>query len=209
MAAIHQSFLIYLKTQSHTGENEAGLNLVVQESRGLVFKKLFQKKLTASDVGKLNRLVIPKKYAIKYFPPLVGNAVDNVDGRKVDDKELVFYDRSMRSWKFHYCYWSSSQSFIFTRGWNRFLKDKELKEKDIIYFNLCQCRRGMKEDQMFFMIDIYHRQYAEMHVALCLGLGQEDYDKNKDIQEKQQMKVEPTTKTKEYHGFRLFGVQIS
>ncbi|CAD5315204.1 unnamed protein product [Arabidopsis thaliana] len=30
--------------------------------------QLFQKELTPSDVGKLNRLVIPKKYAVKYMP---------------------------------------------------------------------------------------------------------------------------------------------
>ncbi|KAL2481161.1 AP2/ERF and B3 domain-containing transcription factor [Abeliophyllum distichum] len=35
---------------------------------GVLGRQLFQKELTPSDVSKLNRLVIPKKYAVKYFP---------------------------------------------------------------------------------------------------------------------------------------------
>ncbi|CAN1166681.1 AP2/ERF and B3 domain-containing transcription factor At1g50680 [Linum perenne] len=38
------------------------------DNRGMMCKQLFQKELTPSDVSKLNRLVIPKKYAVRYFP---------------------------------------------------------------------------------------------------------------------------------------------
>ncbi|KAF7837125.1 AP2/ERF and B3 domain-containing transcription factor [Senna tora] len=92
---------------------------------------LFQKELTPSDVGKLNRLVIPKKHASRYFPYVSGSAEEGGDiddhnnyistenNNNNSDTELVFYDKLMRSWKFRYCYWRSSQSFVFTRGWNR------------------------------------------------------------------------------------------
>ncbi|KAH0705617.1 hypothetical protein KY289_010693 [Solanum tuberosum] len=51
------------------------------------YKKLFEKKLTLSDVGKHNRLLIPKRYATKYFP-------------QVQDEEMIFYDTSRTLWKF-------------------------------------------------------------------------------------------------------------
>ncbi|XWS28249.1 hypothetical protein CRYUN_Cryun25bG0050400 [Craigia yunnanensis] len=62
--------------------------------------QLFQKELTPSDVGKLNRLVIPKKYAVKYFPYICENDQQSLIGGGVEDVELVFYDKLMRTWKF-------------------------------------------------------------------------------------------------------------
>lgn len=100
-------------------------------------RQLFQKELTPSDVGKLNRLVIPKKNALKYFPHASEGVVEK--GGQVDDVELVFYDKSMRVWKFRYYYWKSSQSYVFTRGWNKFVKEKGLKAKETIVFSLCRC----------------------------------------------------------------------
>ncbi|EOY32454.1 AP2/B3 transcription factor family protein, putative [Theobroma cacao] len=117
--------------------------------------QLFQKELTPSDVGKLNRLVIPKKYAVKYFPYICENDEENVAGVGVEEMELVFYDRLMRTWKFRYCYWRSSQSFVFTRGWNRFVKEKKLKERDIITFHTCECPALVEKDALnFFLIDV-------------------------------------------------------
>ncbi|CAK9136997.1 unnamed protein product [Ilex paraguariensis] len=115
---------------------------------------LFQKELSPSDVGKLNRLVIPKRYALKYFPNISDGAEKNEAGGGVDDMQLVFYDRSMRSWKFHYCYWKSSQSLVFTKGWKRFVKANELKAKDTVIFCVCECKDGSNEAQSFFMIDV-------------------------------------------------------
>ncbi|XVF47518.1 hypothetical protein PTKIN_Ptkin03bG0115100 [Pterospermum kingtungense] len=118
--------------------------------------QLFQKELTPSDVGKLNRLVIPKKYAVKYFPYICENDQPGLVGGGVEDIELVFYDKLMRTWKFRYCYWRSSQSFVFTRGWNRFVKEKKLREKDTITFYTCNCSSGENNGQNFFLIDVKH-----------------------------------------------------
>ncbi|CAI8615815.1 unnamed protein product [Vicia faba] len=60
---------------------------------------MFDKVVTPSDVGKLNRLVIPKQHAEKYS------------------------------------YWNSSQSYVMTKGWSRFVKEKKLDAGDIVSFH--------------------------------------------------------------------------
>ncbi|KAE8710613.1 AP2/ERF and B3 domain-containing transcription factor [Hibiscus syriacus] len=113
--------------------------------------QLFQKELTPSDVGKLNRLVIPKKYAVKHFPHIYETDQQSLVGGD-EDIELVFYDRLMMTWKFRYRYWRSSQSFVFTRGWSRFVKEKKLGEKDSVTFYACECPGGSQNGRNFFLI---------------------------------------------------------
>jgi len=72
----------------------------------------------ASDVGKLNRLVIPKQYAEKHFPL---DASSNEKGLL-----LSFEDSAGKQWRFCYSYWNSSQSYVVTKGWSHFVKDKKL-----------------------------------------------------------------------------------
>ncbi|KAK8590937.1 hypothetical protein V6N13_031008 [Hibiscus sabdariffa] len=115
--------------------------------------QLFQKELTPSDVGKLNRLVIPKKYAVKHFPHISETDRQSLAGG-VEDIELVFYDKLMVTWKFRYCYWRSSQSYVFTRGWSRFVKEKKLGEKDTVTFYTCECPGGNQSGRNFFLIDV-------------------------------------------------------
>ncbi|MCD7455040.1 hypothetical protein HAX54_026917 [Datura stramonium] len=134
---------------------------VVEGNAEFSCKQLFQKELTPSDVGKLNRLVIPKKYALKYFP-------------QINDEELVFYDTSRRSWKFRYCYWKSSQSYVFTKGWNKFVKDKGLTANDTIIFNLCEFKNGTKENCNGFVIDVVKNTQV-------LPMQQETIDDNGDV----------------------------
>ncbi|KAK4734713.1 hypothetical protein R3W88_008974 [Solanum pinnatisectum] len=136
------------------------------------YKQLFQKELTPSDVGKLNRLVIPKKYATKYFP-------------QIQDEEMIFYDTSRRLWKFRYCYWKSSQSFVFTKGWNKFVKDKGLRAKDTIVFNSCEFKNGTKENCNAFVIDVVKNVDAmPMNLALNHNEQEETIDDHKvDTQE--------------------------
>nr|GEV05802.1 hypothetical protein [Tanacetum cinerariifolium] len=93
---------------------------------------LFEKVLTPSDVGKLNRLIIPKKFAVAYFPPVPDN--DHSEGFVNDEVILPFYDVDNKLWMFRYCYWKSSKSFVFTRGWNQFVKEKKLMANDKISF---------------------------------------------------------------------------
>ena len=73
-------------------------------NQGLTCNQLFQKELTPSDVGKLNRIVIPKKYAIKYFPHISESSEDVEAADKMNDVMLAFYEKSMKLWKFRYCY---------------------------------------------------------------------------------------------------------
>ncbi|KAG1354720.1 B3 domain-containing protein [Cocos nucifera] len=87
---------------------------------------MFDKVVTPSDVGKLNRLVIPKQHAEKYFPL---DASANEKGLL-----LCFEDRTGKSWRFRYSYWNSSQSYVMTKGWSRFVKEKRLDAGDTVSF---------------------------------------------------------------------------
>ncbi|XP_050151843.1 B3 domain-containing protein Os03g0120900-like [Malus sylvestris] len=100
---------------------------------------MFDKVVTPSDVGKLNRLVIPKQHAEKYFP------LDSSSNEK--GLLLNFEDRNGKPWRFRYSYWNSSQSYVMTKGWSRFVKEKKLDAGDIVSF-----QRGLGEvgkDRLF------------------------------------------------------------
>ncbi|XP_009789826.2 AP2/ERF and B3 domain-containing transcription repressor RAV2-like [Nicotiana sylvestris] len=85
---------------------------------------MFEKAVTPSDVGKLNRLVIPKQHAERYFP-LENNSKGML---------LNLEDMNGKVWRFRYSYWNSSQSYVLTKGWSRFVKEKNLKAGDIVCF---------------------------------------------------------------------------
>uniref|UniRef100_M8BDK1 B3 domain-containing protein n=1 Tax=Aegilops tauschii TaxID=37682 RepID=M8BDK1_AEGTA len=89
---------------------------------------LFEKPLTPSDVGKLNRLVIPKQHAERYFPLNGGDS----PGEK--DLLLSFEDEAGKPWRFRYSYWTSSQSYVLTKGWSRYVKEKQLDAGHIVHF---------------------------------------------------------------------------
>ncbi|XP_030471826.1 AP2/ERF and B3 domain-containing transcription repressor TEM1-like [Syzygium oleosum] len=91
---------------------------------------LFQKEVTQSDVGKLNRLVIPKQHAEKHFP--LRNHTSPSTSKGV---LLNFIDSGGKVWRFRYSYWNSSHSYVLTRGWTRFVKEKSLRAGDIVSFH--------------------------------------------------------------------------
>ncbi|XP_008437475.1 uncharacterized protein LOC103482885 [Cucumis melo] len=112
---------------------------------------MFDKVVTPSDVGKLNRLVIPKQHAERFFP------LDS----STNDKGLLlnFEDRNGKSWRFRYSYWNSSQSYVMTKGWSRFVKEKRLDAGDIVSF-----QRGIGEigrDRLY--IDWRRRPELPLH----------------------------------------------
>ncbi|GAB4858112.1 hypothetical protein Ancab_016014 [Ancistrocladus abbreviatus] len=118
---------------------------------------MFDKVVTPSDVGKLNRLVIPKQHAEKYFP------LDS----STNDKGLLlnFEDRSGKSWRFRYSYWNSSQSYVMTKGWSRFVKEKKLDAGDVVSF-----QRGVGElGKDKFYIDWRRRPDAPPPLPLPLA----------------------------------------
>lgn len=94
--------------------------------RRIEWEHLFDKVVTPSDVGKLNRLVIPKQHAEKHFP------LDSTTNEK--GLLLNFEDRNGKPWRFRYSYWNSSQSYVMTKGWSRFVKEKKLDAGDIVSF---------------------------------------------------------------------------
>ncbi|XP_037486609.1 B3 domain-containing protein Os02g0683500-like [Triticum dicoccoides] len=100
---------------------------------------LFDKVVTPSDVGKLNRLVIPKQHAEKYFPL---DAAANEKGLL-----LSFEDRGGKLWRFRYSYWNSSQSYVMTKGWSRFVKEKRLDAGDTVSF--CRGAAEATRDRLF------------------------------------------------------------
>ncbi|KAI3956808.1 hypothetical protein MKW92_035091 [Papaver armeniacum] len=183
------------------------------------YQQLFQKELTPSDVGKLNRLVIPKRFAEKYFPEV---SKEEKHPGVIDDIQLSFFDREMKSWKFRYCYWRSSQSYVFTRGWNRFVKDRKLEAKDMVTFYKCR-----KEQKEYYMIEValngaesnggFVGTYADGNREdLQLGFGQISINESGPsdstlMQNKEDMEVAPPQREEdeEKKAVRLFGVNIS
>ncbi|XP_042381607.1 AP2/ERF and B3 domain-containing protein Os05g0549800-like [Zingiber officinale] len=108
-------------------------------------QRLFDKAVTPSDVGKLNRLVIPKQHAEKYLPlPRTGGVGG---GGSEDGKGLLlnFEDAAGKMWRFRYSYWNSSQSYVLTKGWSRFVKEKGLEAGDVVSFE----RSTGPEKQLF------------------------------------------------------------
>ncbi|KAI9090384.1 hypothetical protein K1719_028719 [Acacia pycnantha] len=108
-------------------EDEANNN-----NKAIEKEHMFDKVVTPSDVGKLNRLVIPKQHAERYFP------LDSSSNEK--GLLLNFEDRNGKLWRFRYSYWNSSQSYVMTKGWSRFVKEKKLDAGDIVSF-----QRGLGE----------------------------------------------------------------
>ncbi|XP_019188130.1 PREDICTED: B3 domain-containing protein At2g36080-like isoform X2 [Ipomoea nil] len=105
---------------------------------------LFEKPLTPSDVGKLNRLVIPKQHAEKYFP-LTGQDSSAAAAGAEKGLLLSFEDESGKLWRFRYSYWNSSQSYVLTKGWSRFVKEKRLDAGDVVLFQ----RHRLDGDRLF------------------------------------------------------------
>nr|KYP53015.1 AP2/ERF and B3 domain-containing transcription repressor TEM1 [Cajanus cajan] len=97
-------------------------------------EQLFEKTVTPSDVGKLNRLVIPKQHAEKHFP--LGGSGDGVLACTAAAKGVLlnFEDVGGKVWRFRYSYWNSSQSYVLTKGWSRFVKEKNLRAGDAVRF---------------------------------------------------------------------------
>ncbi|PWA55131.1 AP2/B3 transcription factor family protein [Artemisia annua] len=186
-----------------------GKNLYVQKSCGVSWRLLFQKELTLSDVSKLNRFVIPKKHAVTHFSPVTDKPRGPDNNGEV---MLSFYDVHGKLWKFRYCYWKSSQSFVFTRGWNQFVKEKGLMANDKITF-YHYSENLEKPDSWVFVIDTCPSA-CYIGSSLKLGMGtQVKYLVSKEDEgsvDDQEMSDEVIqTSNVETKGFKLFGVQIA
>ncbi|CAH8349848.1 unnamed protein product [Eruca vesicaria subsp. sativa] len=107
------------------GGDGNGKHCVINENDGVLRDFLFEKAVTPSDVGKLNRLVIPKQHAEKHFP---------LPAMTTKGVLINLEDRTGKVWRFRYSYWNSSQSYVLTKGWSRFVKEKNLRAGDLVCF---------------------------------------------------------------------------
>ncbi|KAF7813945.1 B3 domain-containing transcription factor NGA1-like isoform X1 [Senna tora] len=123
-----------------------------ESSKVIEKEHMFDKVVTPSDVGKLNRLVIPKQHAEKYFP------LDSSSNEK--GLLLNFEDRNGKLWRFRYSYWNSSQSYVMTKGWSRFVKEKKLDAGDIVSF-----QRGAAESHRHRLYIDWRRRPDHHHHA--------------------------------------------
>ncbi|XP_058762823.1 B3 domain-containing protein At5g06250-like [Vicia villosa] len=164
----------WLTSQTHENDEEE------QENDTTVAKlpedekePMFEKPLTPSDVGKLNRLVIPKQYAERYFPLGGGGAESN----ECKGLLLSFEDESGKSWRFRYSYWNSSQSYVLTKGWSRYVKDKRLDAGDVVLFE-----RHRVDSQRLF-INWRRRNGNDESAYVSRGVGQhgKGSDKNEVV----------------------------
>ncbi|CAH8327198.1 unnamed protein product [Eruca vesicaria subsp. sativa] len=118
--------------------NETNINTTQTDTVLKTREVLFEKVVTPSDVGKLNRLVIPKQHAEKHFP---------LPSVSVTKGVLInFEDVTGKVWRFRYSYWNSSQSYVLTKGWSRFVKEKCLRAGDVVTFE-----RSTESDQQLYI----------------------------------------------------------
>ncbi|KAF8097282.1 hypothetical protein N665_0292s0060 [Sinapis alba] len=103
-----------------------------EENDGVSREVLFEKAVTPSDVGKLNRLVIPKQHAEKHFP--LREMTATVTPSSTKGVLINLEDGTGKVWRFRYSYWNSSQSYVLTKGWSRFVKEKNLRAGDVVCF---------------------------------------------------------------------------
>ncbi|XP_006362937.1 B3 domain-containing protein Os07g0563300-like isoform X1 [Solanum tuberosum] len=93
---------------------------------GRVVTPLFQKSLSASDADlALSRLVIPKKCAEAYFPPLSGPHKIPINILDTDGKE----------WNFHFRFWPNSRSKMYVlEGLRDYMVSKKWQAGDVVTF---------------------------------------------------------------------------
>ncbi|KAL9691621.1 hypothetical protein QQ045_012046 [Rhodiola kirilowii] len=144
----HQSSLSYYSSDQSSHDSQTLAMERIQKEH------MFDKVVTPSDVGKLNRLVIPKQHAERSLRrtvkiPLAIRLTSTTSSERISKGLLLnFEDSTRKLWRFRYSYWiNSSQSYVMTKGWNRFVKEKKLEAGDIVSF-----QRGFGEasrDRLF------------------------------------------------------------
>jgi RAV-like factor len=185
----------FLNIRSHGNLNCSNLASFASSEKK-AREDLFEKVVTPSDVGKLNRLVIPKQHAEKHFP--LQKAVDcGTDGSAAVTAGkgvlLNFEDIGGKVWRFRYSYWNSSQSYVLTKGWSRFVKEKNLRAGDAVRFF-----RSTGPDRQLY-IDCKARSSSSV---VGVGIGEVDSNKTGGLFISVRPVVEPVQMV------RLFGVNL-
>ncbi|XP_071697468.1 B3 domain-containing protein Os07g0563300 isoform X2 [Rutidosis leptorrhynchoides] len=87
---------------------------------------LFEKVLSASDAGKIGRLVLPKKCAEAYLPPL----------SQPEGYPLVIQDLKGKDWVLQYRYWPNNNSKMYVlEGVNPCIQSMQLQAGDTVTFS--------------------------------------------------------------------------
>ncbi|KAK6947528.1 B3 DNA binding domain [Dillenia turbinata] len=98
-----------------------------ETGKPLRWPELFRKELTESDVS---RLVVPKKQAMEYFPPVGGD-----DSLGQSDIDILILDGRFKLWKIRFAYRNqSSGAFKLTTGWPQLVQGNNMKPKDVLIF---------------------------------------------------------------------------
>lgn len=172
--------LRHSRRNQQLGRNVGGRRTGTWSERELLFYKV----VTPSDVGKLNRLVIPKQHAEKHFPLRNEERGDDSNNGML----LNFEDAEGKVWRFRYSYWNSSQSYVLTKGWSRFVKEKGLNPGDVVSF----WRYFDGSDMMQLLIDCKVVQPGEVSAVSSSSNAHMNESEDNDDQ-----------------GVRLFGVNIA
>ncbi|CAL5436821.1 unnamed protein product [Camellia sinensis] len=186
------------KMVRYTGEGSEARHLL--NDREISCQELFRKKLTPSDVSGLNRLVIPKKYAVVHFPP-----VRNIHAQGISNKRqavgipIRLKDKGFKTWNFTYCFWKSNQSFVITKGWKEFLKEARLKPKDVVIFY------GPREGKLASIIGVECNDSGTSGGLLGSHVGLQP-DLQCDFEDQDGEDERGGNEMKK--GFKLFGVEI-
>ncbi|GLJ08169.1 hypothetical protein SUGI_0082700 [Cryptomeria japonica] len=123
---LQQSYTNNIAEGNPSSNGNNGQFALENERASFPREHLFDKTVTPSDVGKLNRLVIPKHHAQRCFP---------IDAAFTEKGLMLNFEDSIgKTWRFRYSYWNSSQSYVLTKGWSRYVKDKYLRAGDIVTF---------------------------------------------------------------------------
>ncbi|KAL6206956.1 hypothetical protein ACLB2K_024201 [Fragaria x ananassa] len=91
-----------------------------------VITPLFEKMLSASDAGKIGRLVLPKKCAEAYFPP-----ISHPEGLP-----LTVHDSLGKEWVFQFRFWPNNNSRMYVlEGVTPCIQSMQLQAGDIVTFS--------------------------------------------------------------------------
>ncbi|CAN4078211.1 unnamed protein product [Withania somnifera] len=91
-----------------------------------VITPLFEKMLSASDAGRIGRLVLPKKCAEAYFPP-----ISNPEGLP-----LKMQDLKGKEWNFQFRFWPNNNSRMYVlEGVTPCIQSMQLQAGDIVTFS--------------------------------------------------------------------------
>ncbi|XP_022886319.1 B3 domain-containing protein Os07g0563300-like isoform X2 [Olea europaea var. sylvestris] len=91
-----------------------------------VITPLFEKMLSASDAGRIGRLVLPKKCAEAYFPPI----------SQPEGLPLKVHDLKGKEWSFQFRFWPNNNSRMYVlEGITPCIQSMELQAGDVVTFS--------------------------------------------------------------------------